>query len=226
MEAKVHRINMGREDAAVFDLEGNLGAEVIPQILADAGALAHDGNVQLLQLVLGANARQHEQLRRADRPGAQHHPVGGNREHLAAAFGFHADGSGPLKQDLPDVHPAPHRQVQPVAHRHEIRQRCAHAHAIDIVRRRHPQAGGVLAIGILRDAKARLPTGGMEGLLKSRPGPGLPATDGHGTVRTMEIILDIEVVLRFAKVRQDLVIRPLTVAERGPGVKILWETRL
>jgi len=50
-----------------------------------------------LPWVLGANTRQHEQLWRADRPGAQHHPVGCNREHLAAAFGFHAHGPGPLK---------------------------------------------------------------------------------------------------------------------------------
>src|SRR5882672_7161480 len=66
----------------------------------------------------------------------------------------------------------------------------------------------------------------MEGLLDSRPGPGLPAPDGQGAVRAMAIIHNVEIMLRFAKVRQDLRIRPCRVAERRPGVKILGEAPL
>jgi len=40
------------------------------------------------------------------------------------------------------------------------------------------------------------------------------------------IVLNIEIALRFAKVRQDLVVRPLIVAERRPGVEILGEPAL
>src|SRR5215831_20211325 len=42
----------------------------------------------------------------------------------------------------------------------------------------------------------------------------------------MEIILNVEIVLRFSKVRQYLGIRPFRVAESGPGVKILGESPL
>src|SRR5688572_7121668 len=42
----------------------------------------------------------------------------------------------------------------------------------------------------------------------------------------MEIILHVEIMLQFSKVRQDLGIRPFIVAESSPGVKILGESSL
>lgn len=116
MQGKMRRIAMRSERDAVFDLEGGLGAEVIHQILADAGEMTNRGYPKLPQMLLGANAREHEQMRRSDRPGAQHHSVRFDLEHLAAAFGFHADGLAILDHDLPDEHPTPHRQVQMMAH--------------------------------------------------------------------------------------------------------------
>ena len=150
METKVHRISRRREGDAVFDLEGQLGAEVVPEVLADAGEMMHRGYPKLLKLVLGADAREHEQVGRFDRPGAQHHPVGCDGEHLPPAFGFYTDGLAILDHDLPDEHPAPHRQVQIVAHRLEMRERHAHAHAVQVIRGRHANASGVVAIRIRR----------------------------------------------------------------------------
>ena len=91
-------------------------------------------------------------------------------EYLPAAFGFHADGLAILDQDLPDEHAAPHRQVQMVAHRIEMRHGSAHSHAVDVVRGRHAEAGGMQAVRIVRGAESRLHTGCMEGLLDGRPG--------------------------------------------------------
>ena len=55
----------------------------------------------------------------------------------------------------------------------------------------------------------------------------MTAPDGHRSVRAMAIIiLNVEITLRFAKERQDLVIRPFVIAERRPGVEILGETPL
>ena len=39
METKVHRIGRRHEGDAVFDLEGQLGAEMVPEVLADDDAL-------------------------------------------------------------------------------------------------------------------------------------------------------------------------------------------
>src|SRR5215471_16073838 len=66
----------------------------------------------------------------------------------------------------------------------------------------------------------------MEGLLDVRPRTCLTTPDGHGSVRAMAIIQNIEIMLRFYKVRQDLGIRPFIVAESRPGVKILRESPL
>src|SRR5215467_668276 len=66
----------------------------------------------------------------------------------------------------------------------------------------------------------------MEGLLDVRPRTCLTTPDGHGSVRAMAIIQNVEIVLRFDKVRQDLGIRPFIFAESRPGVKILGEAPL
>ena len=42
----------------------------------------------------------------------------------------------------------------------------------------------------------------------------------------MTVILNVEITFRFAEVRQDLVVRPLIVAERGPGIEVLGKTAL
>ena len=88
----MHRIDTRSERDAVFDLESHLGAEVVHEVLSDAGELVHEGYPKLLQMALGANAREHEQVGRSDGPGAQHHTVGFDSEDLPSAFGFHADG--------------------------------------------------------------------------------------------------------------------------------------
>jgi hypothetical protein len=71
----MHRIGSSSEGDAFFDLEGHLGAEVIPEVLSDAGEMMNRGYPTWLQLVLGADAREHEQVGRFDRPGAQHNTV-------------------------------------------------------------------------------------------------------------------------------------------------------
>src|SRR5215472_18663439 len=67
----------------------------------------------------------------------------------------------------------------------------------------------------------------MESLLDGGPGTRLTAPDGHRSVRAVAIIiLDIEIAFRFAKIRQDLVIRPFIVAESRPRVEILGKAPL
>src|SRR5580704_11844940 len=116
VQTEMRCIAMCSQGDAVFDLEGRLCAEVVHQVLADARKMTNHGYPELLQVVFRADAGEHQQVRRSDRAGAQHHPVGFHTEHLAAAFGFHADGLAILDHDLPDEHPAAHRQVQMMAH--------------------------------------------------------------------------------------------------------------
>src|SRR4029077_19914562 len=134
MEGKVNCIAMvASESDAVFDLECRLGAEVVHQVVADARKGTNHGYPELLQVVLGADAREHQQVRRSDSPGAQHHLVGFDAEYLSSAFGFHADGLTILDQDLPDEDPAPHRQVQMMADWTQMPHSGAHPHPVQVI---------------------------------------------------------------------------------------------
>src|SRR6202040_1815333 len=160
---------MSGEGDAVFDLEGHLRAEVVPEVLADAREMTNGGYARLLQLVLGADAREHQQMGRPDRPGAQHYPVGLDVENLSTAFGFDARGRAILDHNFSDEYLAPHRQIQIMAHRTEMRHRGAHSYAAEVIRWRHAEAGGVQPVLIVCRAEPRLQTGSMESLLDRRP---------------------------------------------------------
>src|SRR5689334_13403186 len=176
---------MSSERDAVFDLERHLGAEMVPEVLADPGEMTNHGYAKLLQLVLGANTREHQQMRRSDRPGAQYYPVGLDVENLPTACGFDAGDLAVLDHNFPNEHFPPHRQIQIMAHRIEMRHRSAHPDAVQIIRRRHAEAGRVQPILVARRAEPRLQTGRMESLLYRRPRTGLTAPDGHRSVRAM-----------------------------------------
>src|SRR5277367_2869410 len=67
----------------------------------------------------------------------------------------------------------------------------------------------------------------MERLLDRGRRTCLATPDGNWSVRTVAIIiLNVEIALRFTKVRHDLLVRPLIVAERRPRVKIFGEPAL
>ena len=227
MQSKVHCITISSERNAVFDLKGHLGAEVVHQVLADTRKMMNRLYPRLPQVVLGADAREHQQLGRSDRPRGQHHPVGIDLEHCPRAFGFDADGPAILDNDLADKYPTAHRQVQIVAHRVEMRQSGAHSDTFNIIRRCHTEAGGMQSVLVIRGAEPGLQTGSMKGLLDGGPGTRLTASDRHRPVGAMAIVvLNVEIVFRFAKVWHDLVVRPLIVAESRPGVEILRKSAL
>jgi len=98
---------------------------------------------------------------------------------------------------------------------------------IHATRSRHADASGMEPVLVLRDSKPGLQTSRMKRLLDGWPGTRLAPSDGHWSVRAVAIIiLNIEIALRFAKIRHDLLIRPFIVAESRPGVEILRETAL
>ena len=57
MQTKVHRIDIAVEGQSVFDLEGNLGAQMVHQVLPHAGQIMNDRYTEPLKLVLGADPR-------------------------------------------------------------------------------------------------------------------------------------------------------------------------
>ena len=80
---------------------------------------------------------------------------------------------------------------------------------------------------VLRDGIPGLQTSRVKRLLNGRPGTRLAPSDGHWSVRAVAIIiLNIEIALRFAKIRHDPFIRPFIVTESRPRVEILREAAL
>jgi hypothetical protein len=80
------------------------GVDVVLQVLAHPGQVVQHGNAVLLQVCLRANAREHEQLRRAVGPGAQDHFLAcPDLLHLAVAAQLDADGRLAFEDDLARV---------------------------------------------------------------------------------------------------------------------------
>ena len=76
MHTEVRRVEPGSEGNTVLDLECGVGAEMVPQALAYPGQFLDQGNSKPLQIILGADSRQHEQLGGPDSARAQDNAVG------------------------------------------------------------------------------------------------------------------------------------------------------
>ena len=226
MQAEVRRIQVAGQRLAILDFVGDVYAQVVPQSLSHAGAIVDHGYPELLQMVPRADARQQQQLRRADRPAAQHHTVGLYGEDLAAARGLHAHGPVALEQHPAHVHVAPHRQVEPMPHGVQVRHGRAHADAAQVVGRRHAHAGGVRAVSVLHGRVALGQAGIVERLLDVRPRAGPATAHRHRAVRAVVVVLDVHIVFHLAIEGQDLVVGPLVVAPGGPVVEVLGEPAL
>ena len=70
---------------------------MVAQVLAHAGAVVHHGDAQAAQVVGGADAGQHEQLRRGDGAAAEDYLVALYGEYVTAAFHHHAGGFVPVE---------------------------------------------------------------------------------------------------------------------------------
>ena len=84
-------------------------------------------------MVLRPDAGEHQQLGRAQGPGAQDNLFGLDSEKLAAAFRLHADGPAVLEQDASDVDLASNSQVEAVPVLAEVGDGGADPYAAQVV---------------------------------------------------------------------------------------------
>jgi hypothetical protein len=181
VQGEVNGIAMRGELKTVFNLEGYLRTQVVPEVLAYAGQMNDRWDPKLPQMVFGADTGEHKQVGRSDCTGAQYDAVRFDMEHLSTAVGYHAGGPPILDDNLPDEDSASHCQVQMVAHGTEMRHGSTHSHAIQVIRGRHAKSAGVQAIGIVGRAKPRLDAESVECLLDDRPRARLTTPDRHRT---------------------------------------------
>ncbi len=105
--------------------------QVVLQVLSDARQRMPERDAMPLQFVFGADAGQHQQLRRIDRAASQNHfPLGADIDRLAGleisdagcAFAFQQHPGGACIRD--------HRQIRPIQHRVQIATRHAPSFAV------------------------------------------------------------------------------------------------
>ena len=77
----------------IFDAEGDVAHGVVEEVLADAGRFVQHRDTELVELIAGAYSREHQNVGRFQRAGAEDDLVGLDGEYLAAAFRLHPDHS-------------------------------------------------------------------------------------------------------------------------------------
>jgi len=121
-------------DLPSFDFEGDLGGQVVPEVLSHPGQLVDQGYSQTAQVVPFARCRTASGYGRLERPGAQHHPFRFDGEYLAPASTSTPTAFFLREQHLPYEHVTPHSEVETMAPRMQMGDSGAHPPPIQVVR--------------------------------------------------------------------------------------------
>ena len=129
---------------------------MISQVLANAGHVFEQRNAHLFEMVGRADAGQHQDMRRADRPGAENDFRALNRKPVAAACDLHPDGTVPVEQEAMHQTVRPDAQVQAMPRRVQVAERRAEPDAVGVVERYWANPYGIRVIEILRVWEAQM----------------------------------------------------------------------
>ena len=207
-------------DAAVVRaLDQHRGIEVLLQVLADAGQRMHHVDALRPQLVRVADARQHQQLRRAIRAGREDDfAVGLDRRVFAVVVVGHADRALAFEFDGDDIGLGLHRQVLAALRRTQVGHRRTAAPAIADGELVGAEAFVLLAVEVVAHRHAGL-LGGLDEDLADLVVQ-LAVGHVHRPFAAVVLVGAACVGLGLAEVRQHVVIAPARVAELGPFVVV------
>ena len=195
---------------------------VVAQVLAHALSIMHHADTETLQVLRGADAGEHQQLRRCHRAGTEDDLIALDGERLAAAFGLHSHRFLAVEQDPVGGHAATNCQVQAVSCRVQIVEGVAHPHALNGVAGPGRHAGRFRVVLVLVDRVALSNAGLLEGRGVGHPfGAGIAANGDRAVVAVNVASPKIEVSLHLVEVGQALGKAPLVVAPLGPAVIVL-----
>ena len=172
-------------------------------------------------MVGGSDARQHQQLRAANRARAQDDLAPFDDEALAAAFDFYPDRPRAVEQDAPRHAVGAYRQIQPVPRLAQIAQTGTPANPVRIVARQRPHAVRVRRVEIRRLRKAGVHAGGVKPMLTRTPALALEPVADDRPVRPVKIVVEIRIRLHLSEEGQNVLEPPLVVAELRPVIEIV-----
>ena len=194
---------------------------MVLQVLAHAGQVVQHGDAVLLQVRRGADAREHEQLGRAEGTRAQDHLLAGtDLLHLAVAAQFHTDGRLAIENDLAGVAPVQHREVLAVGVGVQVGPRGVPALAVVLrdLGGRHAELAGAVVVGVERNAFFN--AGGTESLVGGR-GAAQVAHMQRAAVAVVLVVGEAVAVFRTLEQWQQVGVAPAGVALRRPPVVIV-----
>ena len=194
---------------------------MVSHVLPHAGQVGHHRDAELPQVGRRADARQHQDVGRADGAGAENDLVAFDGEDLAAAFHPSSDSAVAFEQDALHVAVGADGEIEAMARLVQVAQGGAHAHAAGVVEGSRADAGGVGVVVVRAVGKPRLAAGGVECVLCRVPGLRLEAVAHDGAVGAVEIVGEVSVGLQLAEVGQAVGVAPFAVAHFGPRIVVL-----
>ena len=200
----------------------NIDERMVAQVLSHAGRILEHQNAHLVEMVGRPNARQHKNLRRANRARAQDNLAAFDDEALASALHIHAGRPVVLEDDAMDRAVGANGQVEPMPRQTQIAKVRAPAYALRVVQRQRPHAGRVRRIMVWAVGEAVVEAGLVERLGRAAPLLFREAMADDGPVRAVVVVAVSGVRLQLAEVRQRVLECPLIVAPRRPAVVVVW----
>lgn len=197
---------------------------MVRHVPADAGQVVHDVDAVFAQVFRRADARDHQQVRRAQRSGRDDDLVPAEDLRAAVDDGLDAHRARLLGQHAPRDRVAHDGEIRPARRGQQVGEGGADSAALEDVQRNGshtalgprvvlvrvgPEAQGVTAV-VERRRELRGP---VQGLAHDRDRP----------VGAMGVPVEVEVTLHALVVLLNLVEGPLVVAELDPGVEVVLE---
>ena len=116
---------------------------------------------------------------------------------------------------------ASYGEVEPVAGHAEVANGRAHPRAVEVVAGHGTDAGGVGVVVVGNIGEAGGPAGAVEGRLRGRPALARLPPGVDGAIGAVVVVAEVLVVLQLAEEGQHVLIAPLGVSPRGPGVVVV-----
>ncbi|MNN31296.1 hypothetical protein D3C81_1449830 [compost metagenome] len=204
---------------------------MVLEVLAHAGQVMHHGHAVPAQVRRRADAGRHQQLRRAERAGADDDLAARAQHHLGPiAPGQHAHRAAPFEQDPQHLRAGQHMQVRAPA----VAGAVAHVAAVQVGARGVPAlavvlghlvpAGALLLVAIeIVVAGQAGQFGGIDEMLAERVGRAeIADVEGAGAAvqRIVVVAGHAGVAFGAAEDGQDIVPRPAVAAGGGPAVVV------
>ena len=218
-QARAHRI----ERRQVPHPGGDEAHGVVAQVLADPLQAVHHRDAHLPEMLLRADAGEHQYVGAADRPRRQDGALRLDREQLAAALDLQPGHPPPLDDETADRAVGPDGESEDMPDRSEIGQRGAHADVAGVVEGERADAGRLRVVEVLH-----WPVPGLHAGIAERPqrrGPLRFAQPpaGNGAVDAVEVVGEVHVRLQPSEEGQHLVEAPLGVSAGGPSVEVVGQ---